>query len=282
MSEAALSERARRRLTVVLASDVAGYSRLVGADEEGTIHRFSRISARFRSLVGTYSGRIFNTAGDAILAEFSSAVDAVRCALDVHEATRTENISSPPDRWIEFRIGIAVGDVIVTDDGDLLGDGVNIAARLQGLAEPGGTCVSQEIWGHVRSKLDVSFRDLGRRELKNITTPVHAFAVGDAAKSTPAFGKRLVARPLLVGACAIAFTCLVVGAAAVLMYRPDRPSTDAGEFDADRVPFISATERRSLKVFDKAPNFKAIALARNSIGVSVGRADKGAGGAQGN
>jgi class 3 adenylate cyclase len=199
-----LSEGVHRRLTVILSSDIAGYSRLVSENEESTIKRLRKISGRFRELVAGYRGRIFNTAGDAILAEFGSAVDAVRCAMDVHEATRTENREFPPNEALTFRIGVSVGDVIVAENQDLLGDGVNIAARLQSLAEPGGTCISNEVLHYVRNKINIQFIDLGPKNLKNIGTPVHVFALGQGTTS-PALRKRRSKRSaLMVGAIVLA------------------------------------------------------------------------------
>src|SRR6202043_2613871 len=117
--------------------------------------------------IARYGGRIFNTAGDAVLAEFSSAVEAVRCAIDVQESLRTRNLAYPPSRHMNFRIGMTIGDV-VERDGDLLGDGVNVAARLQGLASPGGLCVSSTIYEQVVNKLSVTFADIGEQQVKNI------------------------------------------------------------------------------------------------------------------
>ena len=133
-------------------------------------------------------GRIFNTAGDAVLAEFPSAVEAVRCAIDIQESLRTRNMAYPPSRQMSFRIGITIGDV-VERDGDLLGDGVNIAARLEGLAEVGGICISRAVHEQVANKLSVQFADIGAQEVKNIPTPVHAYMVAmrreDGTYATP-------------------------------------------------------------------------------------------------
>ena len=137
-------------------------------------------------------GRIFNTAGDAVLAEFPSAVEAVRCAIDIQESLRTRNMAYPPSRQMSFRIGITIGDV-VERDGDLLGDGVNIAARLEGLAEVGGICISRAVHEQVANKLSVQFADIGAQEVKNIPTPVHAYMVAmrreDGTYPTPQLKK---------------------------------------------------------------------------------------------
>src|SRR6516164_9669423 len=152
-----------RRLAAIFAADVAGYSRLMGADEEGT---HERLKAHRRELVepkiGEHSGRIVNTAGDRILAEFASVVDAVRCAAELQRAMIDRETGAPEDRRIRLRIGINLGDVIVEDD-DIFGDGVNVAARLEALAEPGGICISRTVRDHIRDKLIYAFEDLGSR-----------------------------------------------------------------------------------------------------------------------
>jgi adenylate cyclase len=177
----------KRKIAAIMAADVAGYSRLVAEDEEDTLRRLASYRAVFDDFIARASGRVFNTAGDAILAEFTSTVEAVRCAIDVQESLRTRNLAHPPSRQMHFRIGITVGD-IVERDGDLLGDAVNLAARLEGLAEAGGICVSRTVYEQVGNKLSVQFHDNGEKLVKNIPTPVHVFslAIGpDAAKPAP-------------------------------------------------------------------------------------------------
>jgi class 3 adenylate cyclase len=175
----------RRTLTVILASDVAGYSRLVAADEEDTVHRFQQAAAAFAEQVRRHHGRVFNTAGDAILAKFDSAVDATRCAVEIQDANNASNAAVPEARRLLFRIGIAIGDVMVAETGDLLGDGVNIAARLEGIAEPGGICISDEIRLHALSKLNLGAIDLGEQSLKNIPRPVRAFRLTADPPASP-------------------------------------------------------------------------------------------------
>src|ERR1700739_1584573 len=166
----------KRKSAAIMAADIAGHSKLVAEDEEETLRRLESYRAVFHDFVARFSGRIFNTAGDAILAEFPSAVDAVRSAIDVQESLRTRNLAYPASRQMSFRIGITIGDV-VERDGDLLGDGVNIAARLEGLAEVGGICISRGVHEQVANKLSVQFADIGAQEVKNIPTPVHAYMV---------------------------------------------------------------------------------------------------------
>ncbi|MFP6748960.1 MAG: adenylate/guanylate cyclase domain-containing protein, partial [Alphaproteobacteria bacterium] len=168
---------ATRRLTTIVAADVAGYSRLMGTDEEATLaalrgHRKELIDPN----IAEHGGRIANTAGDSILIEFPSVVEALRSAIDIQRGMAARNSEEPEDRRIAFRIGVNVGDVM-EQDGDLLGDGVNVAARLEGLAEPGGICVSARVWEDVRDKLEIGFQDRGEQTLKNIARPVRVYRV---------------------------------------------------------------------------------------------------------
>jgi adenylate cyclase len=166
-----------RRLTAILAADVAGYSRLMGADEEGT---HERLKAHLRELIepkiAEHRGRIVKNTGDGLLAEFQSVVDAVKCAVEVQRGMMERNVAVSPEKRIEFRIGINLGDVIA-EEHDIFGDGVNVAARLEALAEPGGICVSRVVRDQVRDRLDYTFEDLGERQVKNITRPVRVYAL---------------------------------------------------------------------------------------------------------
>ena len=168
---------ATRRLAAILAADVAGYSRLMGADEEGTherlkAHRCELVDPK----IGEHSGRIVKNTGDGLLAEFASVVDAVRCAAQLQRAMIDREAGMTEDRRIRFRIGINLGDVIVEDD-DIFGDGVNVAARLEELAEPGGICISRMVRDQVRDKLAYAFEDLGEQSVKNIARPVRVYAL---------------------------------------------------------------------------------------------------------
>ena len=164
-----------RKLSAILAADVAGYSRLMGADEEGTL---SRLTAHRRDVldpsIARNRGRIVKTTGDGLLAEFASVVDAVRCAVESATDMASRNAGEAEHQKILFRIGINVGD-IVEQDGDIFGDGVNIAARLEGIAEPGGICVSARVQEDAAGKVDLTFEDMGEQALKNIARPVRAF-----------------------------------------------------------------------------------------------------------
>jgi adenylate cyclase len=171
-----------RRLVAVFAADVEGYSRLMGADEVGTLKGLTERRAILDGLIGAHRGRIANTAGDSVLAEFGSAVDAVQCAVDAQAALAEGNTGIPPDKHINFRIGVHIGDVMVRA-GDLFGDGVNIAARLQTLAHPGTVCISGATYDQVRKVLPMSFMDLGVQQVKNIQEPIRAYQVSASTES---------------------------------------------------------------------------------------------------
>jgi TolB-like protein len=170
------AERYERKLVAIFAADVAGYSRLMGEDEVGTIRSLAARRVVIDRIISEHGGRIANTAGDSILSEFSSVVDAVQCAVEVQKAVADLNAGCDADNAMRFRIGIHVGDVIVQHE-DLLGDGVNIAARLQAIADPGGVCLSEEAHHYVRRAVPFGFTDLGQQPVKNIEGGVRAFAL---------------------------------------------------------------------------------------------------------
>ena len=170
-------ERVERRLAAILATDVVGYSRLMGDDEEGTLAALKTLQRELIDpRVKENCGRLVKTTGDGALVEFASVVDAVRCAVEVQRAMAERNADILAERRIELRIGINLGDIII-DEGDIYGDGVNLAARLESLSEPGGICVSRVVRDQVRDKLDLSFQDLGEYEVKNIARPVRVYSL---------------------------------------------------------------------------------------------------------
>ena len=176
---------ATRRLAAILAADVAGYSRLMGADEEGTLERLKALRRELLDpKIAEHHGRIVKTTGDGLLVEFGSVVDALRCAVEVQREMAGRDPGVLPDNRIEFRIGINVGDVVV-ENGDIFGDGVNVAARLEALAEPGGICVSARVQEDAAGKLDLVFEDIGEQALKNISRPVRVFRVVTGQKPMP-------------------------------------------------------------------------------------------------
>jgi adenylate cyclase len=171
------SNQTKRKLAAILAADIAGYSRLMGADEEGTL---ARLKVLRRELIDPknkqHRGRIVKTTGDGILIEFPSVVDAVRCAIEVLQSMVDRNADVPQEKRIEFRVGVNLGDVMI-ERRDLYGDGVNIAARLEALAEPGGICISRTVLSHARDTVSFDVEDAGEQTLKNIARPVHVYRI---------------------------------------------------------------------------------------------------------
>jgi adenylate cyclase len=185
-----------RKLAAILAADVVGYSRLAGADEDRTLARLRALrSDLIDPTVEVHHGRVVKRTGDGALVEFRSVVDAVRCAIEVQNGMVERNAGLPPERRIEFRIGIHLGDVVEESDGDLMGDGVNIAARLEGIAKPGAICLSEDAYRQVKARLDLAVSDLGQTELKNIAEPVRVYslAVGVPAEARPVVQVQAVA-----------------------------------------------------------------------------------------
>jgi class 3 adenylate cyclase len=206
----------KRKISALLAADIVKYSRLVADAEEETVHRLADYRAVFEEVTARHGGRIVNMVGDAVLADFGSSVDAVRCALDVQAAIVEHNRAFPDERRMQLRIGITLAD-IMDQEGELFGDGVNIAARLESLAPPGGICVSQTVREQVAGKLPVVFTDIGPQRVKNIPNPIHAYVfVLQAQAGGGKRWKRLTSRKgaLLAGAAAlvVAFAASIVAA----------------------------------------------------------------------
>src|SRR6476660_8427366 len=181
-------EHVERRLAAILAADVAGSCRLIGIDEEGTLARLKALRRTlFDPKIAEHHGRVVKNTGDGAIAEFASVVDAVRCADEIQRGMAEQDIDVPQDKRIELRIGIHVGDIII-EDNDIFGDGVNIAVRLEGIAEPGGISISDDAYRQVRGRLEANFQDTGEQELKNIAQPVrvYRFHPGGSTMATPA------------------------------------------------------------------------------------------------
>ncbi|MCX5810307.1 MAG: hypothetical protein NTX36_13235 [Proteobacteria bacterium] len=208
-----------RRLTTILVADVFGYSRMMQVNEERTVEIYRGHREIFDGLLRQHHGRIFNTAGDAVLAEFPSAVESVRCATEIQTALHTRNEHLPPEQRILFRIGINLGDVIVQGN-DLLGDGVNVAARIQTIAEPGGICLSGSVYDQIRNKLSLQFKQLGEQSFKNIAEPIRTFSITDegdgALPSIPTWRKYAKQRLIAAGVSAIV---LIAAAGGYWVYR---------------------------------------------------------------
>src|SRR5215813_4477897 len=167
-----------RKLAAILTTDVVGYSRLVQADEDRTLVRLRALRGDLMEpAIAVHRGRVVKRTGDGALVEFRSVVDAVRCGIEIQNSMIERNAGLQPERRIEFRIGIHLGDVVEESDGDLMGDGVNIAARLEGVAQPGAICLSEDAYRQVKSRLDLAISDLGETKLKNIAEPMHVYSL---------------------------------------------------------------------------------------------------------
>jgi class 3 adenylate cyclase len=230
----------KRKLATIMVADIVAYSRLTAQDEDWTIRALGDFRKIVDGIIARHDGRIFNTGGDSVLAEFGSPVEAVRCAVDFQEAARSRNLLQPRDRQLRFRVGINLGDVMVRGD-DLLGDGVNVAARLEGLAEPGGICVSGTVWDQIQGKLSIGYVDIGEQSVKNIPRPVRAYhlrvdgaveelAAGltlpdvdqTVAVGAPAARRHRRFMPALAGALIVGITAVV--AALWVLWPLDRPA----------------------------------------------------------
>src|SRR5437870_4445086 len=197
----------KRKLAAILHADVVGFSRLMGEDEAGTHEALGKLRHALDPLITAHAGRIVGTAGDSLLADFSSVVDALTCAVEMQRAARAVNEPVPQQRRLELRIGVNLGDVIVDGD-NIFGDGVNIAVRLEGLARPGTICISHTVYDQVRNKLDLDYRPLGSHRVKNIAEPVRAYTVGVAVAS-PRSNRRRRAFFATAAAAALAIAGLV-------------------------------------------------------------------------
>jgi len=215
----------KRKLATILVADIVGYSSLTAHDEDWTIRALGEFRKIVDEIIASHDGRIFSTGGDSILAEFASPVEAVRAAVDFQEASRSRNLLQPRDRQLRYRIGINLGDVMVRGN-DLLGDGVNVAARLEGIAEPGGICVSGTVWDHINGKLSIGYVDIGEQSVKNIPRPVRAYhlrvdgGIGDASAAAQiASGASGSARKAPTAALIGGLAALVVVAGGVLAWQ---------------------------------------------------------------
>ena len=215
-----------RKLAAILVADIVGYSRLAGADEERTLARLRGLrSDLIDPAIAAHHGRIVKRTGDGSIIEFRSVVDAVRCAIEVQNGLIERNAGVPEDRRIEFRVGIHVGDVVEESDGDLMGDGVNIAARLEGIAKPGAICLSEDAYRQVKGRLDIKVSDLGATQLKNIAEPVRVYSVEVGKPATPRKPMRVLSSlfPALVALAAI----LAVAGVATWYFVASKPSATA-------------------------------------------------------
>src|SRR6266851_2613149 len=263
---------ATRRLAAILAADVVGYSRLMGADEEGT---HERLKAHLRELVdpkiGEHHGRIVKTTGDGVLAEFASVVDAVRCAGEIQRAMADRDLDLAEERRLRFRIGVNLGDVIA-DGGDIYGDGVNIAARLEALAAPGSICVSGTVRDHIGDRLPYAFEDMGEQSVKNIARPVRAYALrpeGLAAVPAPGLPARALRRGRAITG-AVAAAALVIVCVAWWFWpasiSPSGAGNPANQTAASPTPVPTAPAAASISQPLVAPRLSIVVLPFANLG----------------
>src|SRR6202011_2268879 len=190
-----MPESQSRRLAAILAADIAGYSALMGADEARTVRDLKGHQAVVLPVLGEFGGRIIDTAGDGILAEFASVVNAVKCAVAIQSNMAERNAAIEPECRMQYRIGINIGDVIY-DEARIYGDGINVAARLEGIAEPGGICISSKVYEEISGRIDLTYEDIGEQQLKNIARPVRAYRVYlDSIAPTAATAPALPEKP---------------------------------------------------------------------------------------
>jgi adenylate cyclase len=229
-------QHTQRKLTTILAADVEGYTRLMRADEEATLETLTEYRDVVDGLIARHDGRVFSTGGDSVLAEFGSAVEAVRCAISCQEEIASRNAELADDRKLLFRIGINVGDVMVRDD-DLFGDGINVAARLEGLAEPGGVCISGSVFEQIKHKLSLGFEDMGQQEVKNITEPVSAYRLvpGQVSVAATTTAKASRVRHWRMPTIAAAVV-VIIAAAGLVWWQPWAPDFEPASLERMAFP----------------------------------------------
>jgi class 3 adenylate cyclase len=280
------SEHLERRLTAILAADVAGYSRLTGLDEEGThLQLREHLSSFVNPKIAEYRGRIVKNTGDGLLAEFSSVVDAVRCAIDVQRGMAKRNADVAAEKRIDFRIGINIGDIII-DRGDIFGDGVNVAARLEGVADPGGICMSDDVFRQIQGRVAGDFVDIGEQQLKNIARPVRIFHVRVTGPATDALPLDTSSLPALPPGTELRFpngarsaeTVAYSGKVFAFTNIPIRvPTHFMGRDDAlAMIETVSARSVKSRAARDAASKPMAAAFAERIGGLPGDLVDKGA------
>ncbi len=263
------SSPVKRKLAAILSADAFEYSRMMAADEEGTAKILAAHRAVIDGIIEFHEGRIVNTAGDSVLAEFASPIESVRCAVEIQEALKTRNDALPEAQRMHFRIGVNLGDVMIKGE-DLLGDGVNVAARLQGLAEPGNIYLSSSVYDQIAGKLDLGFVDLGEKSLKNIDRPIRAYRVEREGRSPP----RAPARGRLIAVWTAVALALAAAAGATGWYvhrakeaeqqalaqaQIEKARADAEE--AKRQPAAAAREAAKRKPAAEKPRKKELAKA---------------------
>jgi adenylate cyclase len=246
----------KRKISALVAADIVKYSRLVADAEEETVRRLAAYRAVFEEVAARHGGRIVNMVGDAVLAEFGSSVNAVRCALDVQATARTSNTAFPPERHMQIRIGVTLAD-IMDQDGELFGDGVNIAARLESLAPAGAICVSQTVREQVAGKIEATFLDIGEQQVKNLPNPIHAYVIVQPGADVPSAKKAPSRRRgrVLAAAAVVAAACAAAAVAAVQLRGEHAPAPAVAAAPGQQLASVAPASR-----FDEA---KLRALAKS-------------------
>ncbi len=237
-----------RKLTAILCADVFGYSRLMGENEEATLRTLSSHRKLIDSLIEQHRGRFVNSAGDSVLAEFASVVNAVQCAVEIQTTLKAENAHLPSGRRMEFRIGVNLGDVIV-DGEQIYGDGVNVAARLESLADPGGICISGKVHDEIRSKLALAYEDLGAQQVKNIAAPVRVFRVlPELGLSTTSKTQRVARKYIRRGVFSVAGLAIIAATVLFVQHLSLRPPTPSASIPPSQAPALTLPDEPSIAV----------------------------------
>jgi class 3 adenylate cyclase len=236
-----------RKLTAILCADVYGYSRLMGGDEEATLATLTSHRRIIDSLIEQHHGRFVNSAGDSVLAEFASVVEAVNCAVDIQIALKTENSKLPPERRMEFRIGVNLGDVMA-EGKQIYGDGVNVAARLESLADPGGICISGTVHEQVQDKLALSYEDSGEQTVKNIARPVHVWRVLLNGTASHRETSRILRRYWRGGVLSLTGLAIIVGTIVLVQHVSLKPPRTSASIPPAQSPALALPDKPSIAV----------------------------------
>ena len=236
-----------RKLTAIICADVYGYSRLMGGDEEATLVTLTAHRKIIDSLIEQHHGRFVNSAGDSVLAEFASVVEAVNCAVDIQTALKAENAKLPPERRMEFRIGVNLGDVMVEGD-QIYGDGINVAARLESLADPGGICISGTVHEQVRDKLALGYQDNGEQTVKNIARPVHVWRVLLNGTTPHRETRRIPRRYWRGGVLSLTGLAIIVGTIVLVQHVSLKPPRTSASIPPAQSPALALPDKPSIAV----------------------------------
>jgi adenylate cyclase len=236
-----------RKLTAILCADVYGYSRLMGVDEEATLATLTAHRKIIDSLIEHHHGRFVNSAGDSVLAEFASVVEAVNCAVDIQTALKVENAKVVPERWMEFRIGVNLGEVMAEGD-QIYGDGINVAARLESLADPGGICISGTVHEQVRDKLALGYQDNGEQTVKNIARPVHVWRVLLNGTALHRETRRIPRRYWRGGVMSLTGLAIIVGTIVLVQHVSLKPPLTSASIPPAQSPALSLPDKPSIAV----------------------------------